>query len=194
MKRRAPDEHVEPFRERLARPDADAPARPARRVGRRRTSTSSRDAWPDMPDGIIDRAADVWEPLLAVADLVGGDWPDRARHAAVALNAARAERDPSLGVQLLADCRRIFTDRDVDRLTTEDLLDALSTSTSHRGATCAASRSTPAASPAASASTTCDPATTASTTAPARATGSRTSTTPGSDTSANRTFQMFRMF
>ena len=28
--------------------------------------------WPFMPEGIQDRDADVWEPLLAVADLVGG--------------------------------------------------------------------------------------------------------------------------
>ena len=30
----------------------------------------------DMPDGIEDRDADVWEALLAVADLAGGDWPN----------------------------------------------------------------------------------------------------------------------
>ena len=38
-----------------------------------------------MPDGIEDRDADVWEPLLAVADAAGGTWPSRARVAAVAL-------------------------------------------------------------------------------------------------------------
>ena len=30
-----------------------------------------------------DRAADTWEPLIAIADLAGGDWPTRARTAAV---------------------------------------------------------------------------------------------------------------
>ena len=73
-----------------------------------------------MPDGITDRAADVWEPLLAIADLAG--WPDRARQAAVAINAARVDRDPSLGIQLLGDCRRVFRG---DRMSSEDLVDAL---------------------------------------------------------------------
>jgi len=38
--------------------------------------------------GLNDRAGDIWEPLLALADLAGGDWPGKARQAAVALNAA----------------------------------------------------------------------------------------------------------
>jgi len=78
-----------------------------------------------MPAGISDRAADVWEPLLAIADQVGGEWPERARLAAVALNNARSERDPSLGVQLLIDCQRIYENKATDRLTTEDLIEAL---------------------------------------------------------------------
>ena len=44
-----------------------------------------REAEPDMP--VEDRAADTWEPLIAVADLAGGDWPARAR-----LRRARAHR------------------------------------------------------------------------------------------------------
>ena len=38
-------------------------------------------AEPIMPVGIEDRAADAWEPLLAVADAAGGDWPKKARAA-----------------------------------------------------------------------------------------------------------------
>lgn len=124
MRRRAPDEQIEPFRERVARPEAEAIRARLERWAAANTRQLT-DAWPDMPDGITDRAADVWEPLLAVADAIGGHWPDRIRHAAVVLNTARSQRDPSLGVQLLADCRRIFTDRDADRLTTEHLIDAL---------------------------------------------------------------------
>jgi hypothetical protein len=61
-----------------------------------------------MPAEITDRDADVWEPLLAVADLVGGEWPAMARAAAVALFAAAQDAEPSLGVRLLADLRTIF--------------------------------------------------------------------------------------
>jgi len=124
MRRRAPDEQIEPFRERVARPEGDAIRD---RLARWATANTRQltDAWPEMPDGITDRAADVWEPLLAVADAIGGEWPDRIRQAAVTLNTARMQRDPSLGVQLLADCRRTFDRLTVDRLTTESLIDAL---------------------------------------------------------------------
>jgi len=43
-------------------------------------------ARPELPDELGDRAQDVWEPLLAIAELAGGDWPERARTAAVALS------------------------------------------------------------------------------------------------------------
>jgi Protein of unknown function (DUF3631) len=69
-------------------------------------------AWPEMPPEIQDRDADVWEPLIAVADLVGGEWPARARAAAKFLVSASKEIEPSLGIKLLSDLRAIFGDRD----------------------------------------------------------------------------------
>jgi hypothetical protein len=124
MKRRAPHEHVEPFRERHASAEAES-LRGRLAAWGEGALDELRDSYPDLPAGIVDRAADVWEPLVAVADLAGGNWPERARAAAVALNAQRQERDPSLGVLLLADCRRVFEEHGADRLTTEQLLDAL---------------------------------------------------------------------
>ena len=44
----------------------------------------------EIPDSLNDRAADNWEPLLAIADLAGGDWPEAARRAARALSGADA--------------------------------------------------------------------------------------------------------
>ena len=52
--------------------------------------------WPDLPREIQDRAADNWEPLIAVADLAGGKWPRLAREAAVALVAAASDTSPAL--------------------------------------------------------------------------------------------------
>ena len=80
MRRRAPDERVRDYRERTTRPEGDAlrellakwAADVADWVG---------DPWPQMLPGVADRPADVWEPLLVVADLAGGDWPGRAREA-----------------------------------------------------------------------------------------------------------------
>jgi len=57
---------------------------------------------------LIDRAADLWEPLLAVADLAGSHWPDTARRAAVVLTSQDDGDEVSLGNELLADCRRIL--------------------------------------------------------------------------------------
>jgi hypothetical protein len=50
-----------------------------------------REAMPEIPEGVNDRAADIWEPLLALADIAGGVWPEKARRAAVGLTATVAE-------------------------------------------------------------------------------------------------------
>ena len=76
-----------------------------------------------MPPGIADRDADVWEPLLAVADAAGGDWPERARVAAVALVADAKGGSPSLGIRLLSDLRNVFGEHDA--LSNETILIAL---------------------------------------------------------------------
>ena len=78
------------------------------------------DQWPAMPDGVTDRDADVWEALLAVADVAGGTWPVRARAAAVALVTEAKESSPSLGVRLLSDLRDLFGD--ADKLPTDTIL------------------------------------------------------------------------
>jgi len=68
------------------------------------------NARPDMPSGVEDRAADCWEPLLAIADAIGGEWPKRARAAAVSLVSDAKEVEPSLGIKLLADLQTVFGD------------------------------------------------------------------------------------
>src|SRR5699024_3703151 len=78
--------------------------------------------WPDLPESIQDRDADVWEPLIAIADDAGGTWPGRARDAALALLEAAKDRETSLGVQLLSDIRETFTE---DRIASVDLLHRL---------------------------------------------------------------------
>jgi hypothetical protein len=79
--------------------------------------------FPEMPHGIADRDADVWEALVAVADLARGDWPARARAASVALVAASKAKSPSLGLRLLADARAAFGV--ADQMPTAILLEAL---------------------------------------------------------------------
>jgi len=123
MRRRAPGEKVEPWRLRINGPDA---SRLRDRIAEWAVTVAHRlaagDFWPHMPEGIEDRDADVWEALLAVADLAGGHWPDRARGAGVALVAASKDRTPSIGVLLLRDIREAFKTGGVEQLTTEQLL------------------------------------------------------------------------
>ncbi|MFB7472556.1 DUF3631 domain-containing protein [Kitasatospora sp. NPDC056184] len=81
---------------------------------------------PDMP--VEDRAADTWEPLVAVADLAGGSWPGRARRACVRMVAAEEEIEEENcgGARILADIRRIFfAHGDPDTLPTTAVLAAL---------------------------------------------------------------------
>jgi len=81
-----------------------------------------------MPDGVEDRAAEVWEALLAVADAAGGDWPKLARVACVHLIDAAKDRRVSLGIRLLQDLRTIYTNAATDKLSTAYLLDSLASS------------------------------------------------------------------
>jgi hypothetical protein len=63
-----------------------------------------------------------WEPLLAIADLAGGEWPKRAREAAMVLSGAVDGKDDNIRVQLLADIRGVFRNRSVDRFSSKDLV------------------------------------------------------------------------
>ena len=122
MRRRAPDERIEPYRRRVH--SAEGEALRDRLAGWAETVADGlTDAWPAMPDGITDRDADVWEPLLAIADAAGGDWPDRARVAAVTLVTSSEAGSPSLGILLLSDLRQVFGDNEA--LSTETILNSL---------------------------------------------------------------------
>jgi hypothetical protein len=80
---------------------------------------------PDVPSVLNDRNQDNWRPLLSLADTVGGEWPKKARQAASRISAEVEEDDTSLGIQLLYDIRDIFSDRPADRLSSEQIIGAL---------------------------------------------------------------------
>lgn len=110
MRRRKPGEQVSPYRKRRDGAPLD---RLRVRVNRwiRANRRALELAVPDMP--IEDRPADLWEPLIAVADLAGGDWPARARRASIVLTKSRDDSaKASLTTQLLRDIRTAFEDAD----------------------------------------------------------------------------------
>jgi hypothetical protein len=109
MRRRSAGETVQPYR---ANRD-----RPALHVLRDKLAgwlathvPDLADTDPDMP--LEDRAADNWAPLVAVADLAGGDWPLTARIAAKVLNDEHEQHDAtaSLNMELLRDLQAIWSD------------------------------------------------------------------------------------
>lgn len=107
MRRRAPGQQVRRYRQRITRPEGEALRD---RIVSCAESVAAKvgDPWPDLPDGIDDRPADVWEPLITVADLAGGDWPKLARDACTALVKGAREDAESTGILLLADLRDVF--------------------------------------------------------------------------------------
>lgn len=121
MKRKRPLDQVERFRAReVSRPAAELRDRIAAAVTCR--VDELRDARPMLPAELDDRAQDAWEPLLAIAELAGSDWPVLARRAAVVLSAGR-DLDEGIGHRLLADCKLVFGDD--DQIPTTDLIDRL---------------------------------------------------------------------
>lgn len=79
---------------------------------------------PFIPEELNDRAADNWRPLLAIAELADENWIKSAKAAALHLSDSKQE-SKSIGVELLEDIQIIFETNKIDRISTEDLLNAL---------------------------------------------------------------------
>ncbi len=121
MRRRGPGETVAPYRHRRDRPALRQLAADLSAWLRADLETLEK-AEPPMP--VEDRAADTWEPLIAVADHAGGHWPERARAAVLTLTTeADNNSETSNRVRLLADCRTAF--RTDTALPTATLLERL---------------------------------------------------------------------
>jgi len=122
LERRAPGERVDRFRRREIEPQTT-------RIRERLEALVEiavpllKDAYPVLPEELDDRAMDGVEPLLAIAELAGGNWPIEARVACVELYGGRQVEDESAGIQLLSDIREVFGES--DRITTADLLEGL---------------------------------------------------------------------
>ena len=114
LKRKLPDEKVKRFR--VIRPGTlpDLNRMCIRWAADNLISVRDGALGVSVPDGLNDRAADNWEPLLAIADRTGGEWPERARKAAVTLSGNGVVEDDSPGVMLLGDIKAIFEQRALD--------------------------------------------------------------------------------
>ena len=84
-----------------------AGARAARGLGRRERRALAEFRTEPIAE-ISERLEEAWEPLLAIAALAGGDWPSRARAAAIALAKADLGGDVDYAHLLLAALREVF--------------------------------------------------------------------------------------
>ena len=79
------------------------------------------DPDPEMPEGIHNRLADNWRPLLSIADSLG--FGDEAREVMAIF--ARNFQDADARILLLGDIRKVFDTKAVDRLPSITILEAL---------------------------------------------------------------------
>lgn len=121
LQRKTREESLERFRERVVSKEAE-PIRERAAAWASAHFEKLQEAWPELPEELTDRQQDAWEPLLAIADEVGGTWSGRARAAAVELHSDE-QTEASLGVLLLTHMREALGDK--DRISTDGLLHVL---------------------------------------------------------------------
>jgi uncharacterized protein DUF3631 len=135
LQRRMPRERVEKFRRSHVREESQRLRTEVERLIA--TSAHALAAHePEMPGVLGDRQQELWLPLLAIADIAGGHWPEGARVAAVALSGEPVQDE---GAALIRDIREVWMprraeeaqgtlippDNPPDRMFSEDLLRSL---------------------------------------------------------------------
>src|SRR5262245_36686459 len=73
MRRRHAGEKIEPFRQRIHEQQGHK-LREQIEIWAKARKKAKDIAWPELPEGIEDRDADIWESLIAIGDVIGGDW------------------------------------------------------------------------------------------------------------------------
>ncbi len=122
LKRRRNDENREGYRERYK--SEGIALRTKLETWAKEKVELARTLKPEMPEGLDDRNADMWEPLLIVSDVTGvTEWAAMAREAAKWFGQQRDLEEPSEGVQFLKEVRDIFNN--VDRIFKSDLIKRL---------------------------------------------------------------------
>ncbi|ORB84678.1 hypothetical protein B1987_13715 [Mycobacterium kansasii] len=126
MRRRRPDQKLADFRERDAQVEV-TPIREQLTVWAGAAEDVLSAARPPMPDGVTDRAAEIWEPLLAIADLAGGHWSAAARAACTyfVVDSAGEDEKLSLGQRLLRDIKKLLKDEDATAMWSSDIIRGL---------------------------------------------------------------------
>jgi hypothetical protein len=121
LRRRKPTERVQAFRSDRAIDLHDLARKAARWAADHRAALCLAD--PDMGQ-LVNRVADNWRPLFAIADAAGGEWPKQAR--TIAHSSEAEKEDQSVRTMLLSDIRDIFIARpERDRISSSELASGL---------------------------------------------------------------------
>jgi Protein of unknown function (DUF3631) len=83
-----------------------------------------RSITPAVLQELNDRAFDIWEPLLSIAQCAGGEWPELARKAAIAVSGDEADVEET-GVRLLRDIKAALNNTIHEAMTTKRLISVL---------------------------------------------------------------------
>ena len=121
LRRKLPSEKVAPMRH-INKSKADDLAAMLNRFGVDNEDLAKTHQ-PKMPSSLCNRIQDNWEPMLIVAELVGGTWPTLGREAALAIEGKSNAID--LTSELLRDTRNAFMVADAICITTRDLIERL---------------------------------------------------------------------
>ncbi len=78
-----------------------------------------------MPEALGDREQDIFEPLFVLANLMGGDWPERIKDASLALCGESPDAANDSSVMLLGWIRTYFTETGTDTTSSAALVDWL---------------------------------------------------------------------
>ncbi len=79
---------------------------------------------PVLPAEAFNRLGDNWRPLFAIAEVAGGNWPQRANNAFASLVTKEADEE-GLAIMLLADIRQVLSETDSGRIFSGVLAGAL---------------------------------------------------------------------
>lgn len=80
---------------------------------------------PTLPQKAFNRLADNWRPLFAIAEIAGGEWPQRATCAFTKLTGKDDSDAQGIGTMLLADIRQVFDETHAERIFSKTLVEAL---------------------------------------------------------------------
>jgi hypothetical protein len=75
---------------------------------------------PRLPEGLFNRRADNWRALFQIAEIIGGNWPQRCGIAFAKLTSSEGGDTETLKVALLADIRELLNDSASDDLIESD--------------------------------------------------------------------------